>query len=703
MIIRQFFLSLFVVLSLTAQTEWGVLHLSPEQLRRPHFINANIGWALDEFTGECYITKDGGKSWKTSDLSGYSRDIFFIDANRGWSCGNANYISRSSDGGETWEVLTEEDWSFNYAKIYFANENTGWIITDNAQIKKTTDGGDTWTELNTDDGISLYPESVYFLNESIGWITGYNNSNAALIMTTDGGSSWVDTTFQDYQSINNVKFENETEGILLTMNGSIGTTDDGGRTWLFDKNESASTSEIFIDLAYYDEEVQIATGYTSTATFGTYPFIVVNDGAGINWQKFNIDSESILELGYFNDSEGLLLGGKNVFEFTFDSSENTISINELTDNAKNQFRDIFFITEEEGFAVTFSEMFKTTNGGYNWDKVDSLENRSSTIYFPSEDNGWYIGSFVYKTRDGGNTWEEIDFGNTNDWMDITFVNENLGWLLGYNLLYKTSNGGESWNEIEGMEGEFTSISFVDEYTGYICESDSIIWKTTNGGTTWNSIDVPDFYSMEKIEFQNESTGWLTANKFYKTENGGANWEVVSDNQFDLSDSFILNESIWLIGSDVNGGWLQYSDNNGESWAEFSLTNRELNSIFMLNEETGWIAGQAGLVMGTSNIVNVNDNFSGEITNKFQLSQNYPNPFNPSTQIEYNVPYAGEVVIKVYDILGREVATLVNGFVNAGKHTATFNSNEHGSLSSGIYLIRMISQDFTEVRKIMLLK
>lgn len=59
---------------------------------------------------------------------------------------------------------------------------------------------------------------------------------------------------------------------------------------------------------------------------------------------------------------------------------------------------------------------------------------------------------------------------------------------------------------------------------------------------------------------------------------------------------------------------------------------------------------------------------------FGLSQNYPNPFNPATRINYEIPNAGNVTLKVYDILGKEVATLVNGFKNAGKYSVYFNNS-----------------------------
>lgn len=86
--------------------------------------------------------------------------------------------------------------------------------------------------------------------------------------------------------------------------------------------------------------------------------------------------------------------------------------------------------------------------------------------------------------------------------------------------------------------------------------------------------------------------------------------------------------------------------------------------------------------------------------QFTLAQNYPNPFNPSTTIEYSLDRSGIVTLKIYNILGQEVATLVNGFQNAGSSRAVFNAS---GLSSGIYLYRLQSEKLSQTQKMILMK
>jgi Secretion system C-terminal sorting domain len=98
------------------------------------------------------------------------------------------------------------------------------------------------------------------------------------------------------------------------------------------------------------------------------------------------------------------------------------------------------------------------------------------------------------------------------------------------------------------------------------------------------------------------------------------------------------------------------------------------------------------------VTGVNDN--PVAIHSFELSQNYPNPFNPTTQIEYSVPQAGFVTLKVYNTLGQEVASLVNGMIKAGTHEVTFNGS---NLTSGVYYYRIESGSKVSVKKMMLLK
>lgn len=83
-----------------------------------------------------------------------------------------------------------------------------------------------------------------------------------------------------------------------------------------------------------------------------------------------------------------------------------------------------------------------------------------------------------------------------------------------------------------------------------------------------------------------------------------------------------------------------------------------------------------------------------------MEQNYPNPFNPTTTINYQIPTSGNVTIKVYDILGNEVANLVDGYMESGRYEVDFDAS---SLASGVYIYRLYVNDYVNVKKMVLLK
>ncbi|WKZ68772.1 MAG: YCF48-related protein [Melioribacteraceae bacterium] len=703
-ILKWMLLSLFLLINQIsiAQTDWQILSFSPMNLKSPYFINSEIGWAIDEFSNECYKTSDGGKSWIVSDVGGGADDLFFINENIGWACGSAKFLSRSTDGGNSWVVQSENDWSKSYQKILFVNELTGFLVSTRTRLEKTTDGGENWNEINMENIVEAFPEDIFFVNESIGWISGSKGFEAVLIKTTDGGITWKDTTFNEYESINYVKFENEHNGKILTADGSIGSTQDGGESWSFQNNPSASYGDSYTHLIDIDNNLFISVGYWQSAFFKNYPFVAITHGDSIEWIKYQINTNNVYELGYYDQNRGVLLGGSDVIDLRYDLQNDTVLLDSFFDITNETFSDIHFFDNENGLAISWEGVYKTENGGYQWTKIDSLGSHNQKLYFTSENDGWIVGNFIYKTNNNGYSWEQVDFGIAKVWNDIKFIDDQNGWLIGYNLIYQTTDGGQTWNDVTKMDGTFTAVDFIDNSTGYLCELDSIIWKTTDSGLTWHKISVPSIKRMREINFIDKNNGWLRVDQqFYKTNDGGVTWlPSVEVPSYIIKDSFVIGSNIWLIGSNSNGGILAYSDDYGENWEEINLCSREVSSIFMLSEETGWITGNGGLVLGTSNIVSVADERFDQLVNEYKLFQNYPNPFNPSTQIKFAIPQAGIVTVKVYDIIGREVTTLVNDNLNSGIHEVVFNAN---NLSSGIYFVRMTSQNFTSTKKIMVIK
>lgn len=129
------------------------------------------------------------------------------------------------------------------------------------------------------------------------------------------------------------------------------------------------------------------------------------------------------------------------------------------------------------------------------------------------------------------------------------------------------------------------------------------------------------------------------------------------------------------------------------------TAPQTTSFFIPSNNTQWKSFKFSL----SSVVSVDNNYAN-VPDRFILNQNYPNPFNPATKINYELPLSNFVTIKVYNVLGREIATLVNEKQEAGKHEVTFDAGSvNGGLPSGVYFYSFNSEGYSETKRMMLLK
>ncbi|MBK7230423.1 MAG: T9SS type A sorting domain-containing protein [Ignavibacteriales bacterium] len=147
--------------------------------------------------------------------------------------------------------------------------------------------------------------------------------------------------------------------------------------------------------------------------------------------------------------------------------------------------------------------------------------------------------------------------------------------------------------------------------------------------------------------------------------------------------------------------------NDTQWTMIALVpglgNTNLNSIQAMREKVEILRSLPydSIAFGSTNyfITDVEEKYNS-IPEKFSLTQNYPNPFNPSTKISWQSPVSGHHSLKIYDVLGSEVATLVNQEQNAGNYNVDFNAKH---LSSGVYFYQLKSGEFIQTKKMVLLK
>jgi hypothetical protein len=202
----------------------------------------------------------------------------------------------------------------------------------------------------------------------------------------------------------------------------------------------------------------------------------------------------------------------------------------------------------------------------------------------------------------------------------------------------------------------------------------VIWSTCNGCFC---LTYEDQLSVELLDFSavagdgEVSLNWSTASE---TNNDG--FEIVRDG--------VMIQAVDASGSTSgsNYSWIDHNVVNGTEY-NYSLVSVDVSG----NRET--IATQSATPTAGNGVVSA-----------YALHQNYPNPFNPETNISFDLRDAGFTTLKIYNLMGQEVATVVNGEITAGHHTVNFNG---ASLASGVYLYSLVSGEFNATKKLVLLK
>ncbi len=316
-------------------------------------------------------------------------------------------------------------------------------------------------------------------------------------------------------------------------------------------------------------------------------------------------------------------------------------------------------------------LYKTNDGGANWESFILTEiTNINSIKLVNANKGWIVGDDrVLYTEDGGGNWDIKIFDTVFPYLKKIFmINENEGYIVGHLQLYKTLDGGENWITILNETGElFNTVYFANKDLGWIAgrinfTNIGTIWKTTDGGISWNSYvngqGDGDFYD---IDFVDSLNGWAVA----------------------------------------QSGQIMSTTDGGVTWDNYQVPSYvPLREIDMIGLNNGYVFGKGGAILKYGEIPSFREEKSNQLPVEEFLYQNYPNPFNPITKIKYTVALPTYVTIKVFDILGNEIETIVNEEKVPGDYEANFDAS---GLVSGIYFYRIKAGDFIETKKMILLK
>jgi len=336
---------------------------------------------------------------------------------------------------------------------------------------------------------------------------------------------------------------------------------------------------------------------------------------------------------------------------------------------------VSFIDSLCGIVTGSGSIRLTSDGGRKWwyFNISPFKEYTAPLYYTSNDI--YVGAdsgWICHSSDSGKTWTSEKIGDSPVRSIFAWQNSPMQWppafALTSNSLYrKIGITANKWEKVASLFHGLGSEAFDGEIP--------------NGGGHSFIVGVQgDKYPAPTV--------------LRSTENDSI-WESVFTG---INETGILNglsspsgKVVYVCGS---GGMIYKSIDSGDSWEKESTpSTQNTNAIHFINESRGFAVGDSGLILFRSgdpatNVINGKEN----IPDEFKLYQNFPNPFNPVTKIRFTIPVAAyssaeggtplqNVLLKVYDILGNEVATLVNKEQPEGNYEVDFDGSK---LSSGIY-------------------
>ncbi len=712
-----------------------------------------------------YKTTNGGTTW-TSKTGNIWNDLEFKpgDPNIMYAPSfpySQTYINRSTDGGETWSFYSVASPGYrgeiavspnNPAVVYLLSANSGGGV---GGVYKSTNSGANFSVVNSGSPAGMLG---YYTDGSGGsggqgfydWCIAVKPDDANTVFiggvttwkSTNGGTTFIANTNWTsgfpynlsgvpevhadkhalaYQN-NTTLFEGNDGGIYKTVNGGTSWTDLSNglvisQIYRIGVSQTSSTTVI---TGLQDNGSKLFNGSWSDVTGGdgmecivdysTTQYMYATYVTGTIYRSINYGASFPVTISanipggqptgswvtpYIidpNSSSTLYAGYDKVWK-TANRGNTWTSASQLL-SASNKLRSLAIAPSNSNVLYTADQtaMWKTTDGGAtNWTSVTlpaitdyityiAVKNTDpNTLWFTC--GGFTSGSKVFESTNGGTTWTNISTGLPNLPTMCIVQNKHATdrnvLFAGMDVGVYVKDGTNSWALYSnGLPG--VVVSELDIYYDNNATVDKLRAGTFGRGLWETTIEIA--LPVELTFF----TSSVEKNTVY------LNWETeseINNKGFDIERK-VKGTSMWQKVGFVEG------KGNSNQNSNYSFTDSKLNS--------GKYNYRLKQIDFNGNIKY--HNLIGEVTvgipKRFSLSQNYPNPFNPKTKIDYEIPINGKVTLKIYNQLGQEVTNLVNEIIEAGYYTNEFDGS---NLASGIYFYRMETKEFTDVKKLMLIK
>jgi photosystem II stability/assembly factor-like uncharacterized protein len=689
------------------------------------FLSIIIPLILINFSYGQWIESDiiGGHS-NVSALGIYNNTIF---------AGTDRGIYLSTDFGNKWtssvNVYNVTSFASTAGKVFAATDDFGVILSINSGLN--------WHPIH--NGLTnLRVKSLAFKGSKLfaGTAKPKNSSiKGGLYATTDDGVNWNDAGLSGLDV--NVLIVKDSNIYAGTSSG-VYFSSNGGNTW-DSINTGMNNSQIFT-LAAKD----------SILFAGSNHFVYISTNNGVNWENIK-DFGSVTIQSFIIIKNNLYVGTNRGIYFSDDNAKNWISISSqisVPSVTSLLFLDsiIFAGTYINEWSSQGRGVLASSDWGISWNlKTKGLTKISETraildfgeklvcatygdgIFFSTDEGeSWfestlspyrYIGGFAsdgIQVLAGSPNGMFISYDSCGSWKGLSIpfwggialkiVNNNFYASFDKGLSIST-DGGINWYPSNLYSYDIYAISLENNGEYFFAGTNNGLYFSSDNGWTWNFLETgvynPNGASINTLVKNSNNQIFLGSpcQGVYTSTDNGSNWTELNNGLTNKCVySLVVRDSDIFAGTWYGGG-IFYSSDAGFNWKQIGLNSYDISSLFIKNDKIYAGTSEGIFWRSISGITGIKREDT-QVPNLYSLFQNYPNPFNPATKIKYQIPKAGFVSLKVYDLLGREVATLVHEEKLAGRYEVEFNGT---NLPSGVYFYKLEAGGNIFTKKLVLLK
>ncbi|GEM_PF-959347 len=676
-----------------------------------------------------FLSNDGGNTWQHTKMRygvtsmTLTKSGTIVSFAYGYSFGR--YLFRLTNSGSELDSVV-----LDFTPTSFAASQDGslYASTFGKGIYKSTDDGSHWSQFGTLKSPTTFSSAITITKGGVVLIS----TNLGVYSSIDSGVTWRKGRFgfHDSLSIKQVIPSNDGKiyaGAFESMGVNaheIYVSSDTGKNWTLIRTVKFSMDAMAIDsignvYAGNSDGVYCIKANGDTTYLG--PGGVAVNGWGV--RTLLASGKDTIFAGAWGGVYRTTDAGTS-WELLHDGMISDTSTGNFTNPLPFGYYISSGVVDKDGNFIVGTDsggVFRSMDRGKTWLSTDLTVPFITSVIFDSLGNLWAASLYngVFRSADNGSSWITTDYTGTllkgrkfYTLAAFTAKVPQFGIDSTHMITEHMVFGGCDWGVYRYfVDGGFWSPTGTINITvSAITHLSTDVIASTLGGDIyiypggWTEWKYQGSIGVRVASIVSNNEGMLFAvgpNGVFRSIDKGASW---IQKNFGILDTNLVSATVDKAGNIFVGSYqsgdIYRSSDQGNSWIRFATLAYPVRCLLIGIDGGDIYASAAGrffqsVALSTSVFQTLNVSLKD-----FSLDQNYPNPFNPSTVISYRLPFNSSVTLKVYDVLGREVETLVSDHQNAGSYSVTFNV---GNLPSGIYFYRLKTGTYSETKKLVLLR